>query len=238
VLSKRVILSVLAAALAAAATAATIGAFDGSGSSKASLAHEGIARSNSQAACVPRAGKIVLARGQVAVYRNPAGDTRICNAQRNDITIATAGDDIFPPPVLRIRGNLVAFVTLLDDEPDMEGVLLVNVVDLADPNPDTLVSYTDAGGYIKIASLRLTADGAIAWIACQSNRFPPQLRNGRGTECYRSGRSASVHKATRAGSNLRTQLLDRGRRITPSSLRLDGRTLSWKEAGRRRTARL
>ncbi|MEJ7787187.1 MAG: hypothetical protein WKF96_20490 [Solirubrobacteraceae bacterium] len=224
------------AGLAVAATAAATAVFGGSGSSKASDAREGIARSSGEAGCVPRAGKIVLARGQVAVYRNPAGDTRICNGQRNDITIATAGDDIFPPPVLRIRGNLVAFVSLLD-EPDMEA-LLVNIVDLADPNPETMVSYTDAGGYIKIASLRLTADGAIAWIACQSSRFPPQLRNGRGTDCYRSGRSASLYKASRVGGDLRTQLLDRGRRITPSSLRLDGRTLSWRNAGRRRTARL
>jgi len=229
-------LSVLTVALAAAGAVATAGVFHGSDTSNTSLAREGVARSTAQASCVPRAGKIVLARGQVAVYRNRAGNIRICNAQRNDITIATAGEEIFPPPVLQIRGDLVAFVTLID-EPDIE-VVFVNVVDLADPNPDTRVSYTDAGGYIKIASLRLTAGGAVAWISCQSNRFPPQLRNGRGTECYRSGRPASVYKAIRVGDNLGTRLLDRGRTITPSSLRLDGRTLSWTKAGRRRTARL
>lgn len=234
------ILSVLAAALAAAAIAATTGVFGGPGSSRASLAHEGIARSTSQAGCVPRAGKIVLARGQVAVYRNPAGDTRICNAQRNDITIATTGEKIFSPPVLQIRGNLVAFATYLDDaEMDMESVE-IRLIDLDDHNQDTVLRRVEAGGIIKIASLRLTADGTVAWIDCTSDRYPPQLRNGRGTQCYRSGRLALVYKAARVGSDpiLRATRLDRGRTITPSSLRLDGRTLSWRKAGRRRTDRL
>jgi len=236
----RMTLGILAVvALAAVVAAGTAGELSGSASPNEIVARQGIARSATRPTCVPDDARIVLARGQVAVYRH-AGDIRICNQERDDVTIATIGEKIFSPPVLQIRGNLVAFATYLDDvEMDMESVE-IRLIDLDDKNQDTILRRVEAGEIIKIASLRLTADGTVAWIDCTSDRYPPQLRNGKGAECYRSGRLALVYKAARAGNDpfLRATRLDQGRTIIPSSLRLNGRTLSWKKGSRRRTAHL
>lgn len=183
-------------------------------------------------ACVPAGARLLVARGEVGVYRR-SGRITACNEQRGGFVL----DDppisrVFLPPVLKIRGNLIAYAEVTDDT-DIEAVD-ITLLDLADDAPARSVQ---AGGYVKIASLRLTAGGTVAWIACQTT-FPPELRNGKGTKCYRTGRQAYVAKAVPTGDDLKFTELDRGRTITPSSLRLNGRTLSWKKEGRRRTARL
>ena len=183
-------------------------------------------------ACVPADARLLAARGEAGVYRR-SGRITACNAQRGGFVLDDPPTSrVFLPPVLKIRGNLIAYVEVTDDT-DVEAVDLT-LLDLADDAPARSVQ---AGGYVKIASLRLTAGGTVAWIACQTT-FPPELRNGKGTNCYRTGRHAYVAKAVPTGDDLRFTELDRDRTITPSSLRLKGRTLSWTKAGRRHTARL
>ena len=195
------------------------------------------------ARCSPRGARVLASRGQVAVYRTGKGRIRACNAQRNDVTLANedlktlrfSGEAIARAPVLRIRGNFIAYVYVLIDG-DLESVT-VQLLNLADPTPRPQVTEAGFKGFEKVASLRLTIDGTIAWIACWA---PPQLINGKGKACYRTGRRALVIKARPVGHaiRLREEILDRGQTITPSSLRLRGRTLTWRKAGRRQTAQL
>ena len=221
------------------AAAATFGLRDDGGQQAAQLA----ARAPSTPECVSNDAHLVAARGQVAVYRTAAGDVRVCNAQRNDITLVTDGPGlaIFAPPVLQIRGNLVAYVRVINDGPDLQSVD-IQLLDLDDRNPDTMIRSTKAGttGFDKVASLRLSAHGSVAWIACYSHQFPPQLTNGEGKQCYRAGRRTLVIKAHRVGNErqLDERIVDSGTTITPTSLRLNGRTLTWRKAGRRQTSRL
>jgi hypothetical protein len=184
--------------------------------------------------CVPASGRTVLVGGHVTVYRVGKVELRVCNQAGVDELVSNGASDVFLPPVLRIRGDRVVYAQATA-ELDRESVDIV-VLDLTDRR----VRSVYAGGYTKIVSLRLAADGSVAWIDCPSSHFPPQLRNGRGTECYKAGRLASVAKATPVDtpSGFRLSVLDKGHAITPSSLRLSGRVLSWKNAGRRRSARL
>jgi hypothetical protein len=71
--------------------------------------------------------------------------------------------------------------------------------------------------YQSIGSLVVTAKGAVAWIATDSSI----IGHGKRTE---------VHAKSR--------MLDSGTRIVPTSLRLHGSTLSWRDGASRRTATL
>jgi hypothetical protein len=90
---------------------------------------------------------------------------------------------------------------------------------------DTVGGYGDAGilGYERVTDLVLASDGAVAWIE----------EHGRGLEGPPT--ALAVHVAGRTGA---PTILDEGPTIDPHSLTLSGRTLTWTDAGVRRSAQL
>jgi hypothetical protein len=112
------------------------------------------------------------------------------------------------------------FVQVLDLRADHAG--LGRIEDGGLPPDDTAA----------IGSLQLRANGAVAWIAC------PVLAAGDGVDpdCREGGSRARVFKRDSFGR--RRQLLDRGRAIDATSLRLRGRRLTWRHGGRTRSATL
>lgn len=76
----------------------------------------------------------------------------------------------------------------------------------------------------------------MAWIACTEND-PQVFSASRQPGCVRPGRGRKWVMRKRVGAS-RAEILDTGSQIDPSSLRLSGSRLVWKEAGRRKSRRL
>jgi hypothetical protein len=91
----------------------------------------------------------------------------------------------------------------------------------------------NARGRSIIGSVVALPNAGAAWIACQ--RFGEDF-DSTTRHCTQPGRQAEVIAVS--GFRGRRRLLDRGNHIDPSSLRLHGRTVSWRNNGARRTARM
>ncbi len=79
----------------------------------------------------------------------------------------------------------------------------------------------------------------MAWIACPGTSSPSNSQN---RQCRRPGPLARVYAADaqypQEEDDGRTRLLASGHRIDPSSLRLKGSRLTWRDGGRLRSATL
>ena len=179
-----------------------------------------------------RSGVVVASTRQVEVYRRevnstgPGGRHTDWFACRISTKRSLAFADPFiayinvPSATVKIAG-LFAAAAVIGATGSHNGVNVV-VIDLRPSRPQMVFqrAATSIGRQANVTDLVLSSRGAVAWIVR--------------TDPY-SGLRFEVRAA---GSNHVERLLDRGPKIDRHSLRLSGSTLTWLDAGHRRSASL
>ena len=199
------------------------------------------------ASCGPADAKTIVANEQIRVYKvitprdNPDGDVVAC-LQGSDVSDTLESPRgtyyTFRPPALQLRGTVIGMATdYCDEEPSCE--TLVTVLDLSRASEPSGVLNSSSGTprrLVKVGSLRFRPNGSIAWIACSEND-PQVFSASRQPNCVRPGRDRIWVMRKSVGS-AKAEVLDTGRGIDPSSLRLAGQRLTWIKAGRPKTRQL
>lgn len=196
--------------------------------------------------CYPRHSRTVLQTRHLRVYAVPdRGRGRSFALQACDLAAPSqvslddpGGDEYaFLPPALRVNGAVIGWATEVCD-PDLGCATTVHAFQLAPGARPTADGLAGPKGHriVKLGSLVVRRDAALAWIACPERR-PSALYGRRSPNCLHAGDRDYVLRQ-KAASRER-EVLDVGRKIDPSSLRLLGHGhISWVHAGRRRTATL
>lgn len=142
---------------------------------------------------------------------------------------------VFRPPALQLRGSLIASaIDFCDPHADCETSIAVQDLSRASERSGLLNSSQGTPRrLVKVGSLRFRPNGSLAWIACSENQ-PQVFAASRQPNCVRPGRGRTWVMRKIVGSG-KAEVLDTGRHIDPSSLRLSGQRLTWREAGRRKT---
>ena len=201
------------------------------------------ARASSAAArCFPAGSRVILKDHVAAIADTPDGlmacDYSVRNPQLVDSPIATVF--AFRGPSLALNGSYVGFAVDDCDYQKLTCVTQVAEVNLAErggAGPTGFPAQPTGKPYVKVGSLRVGRHGDLIWIACPEraqdvlNLFGKQTPN-----CVGPGDRDTV--ITLAAGTKSEVILDSGRQIDPSSLRLSGTTASWSHSGRRRHARL
>lgn len=201
-----------------------------------------------QATCGPSTAKTIVANDRIRVYKEAAprgedGDIEAClEGTQVHRVLETQVDTTytFRPPALQLRGPMIGTATdFCDQETGCE--TLVTITDFSKTLSErTDVINSSAGKprrLVKVGSLRFRPNGSMAWIACTEND-PEVFSASRQPNCVRPGpRGRKWVMRKRVGAST-AEVLDTGDRIDPSSLRLSGSRLVWKEAGRRKSRRL
>lgn len=152
---------------------------------------------------------------------------------------------IFPRPAISLLGPYVGYAVDTDAEPTDPGgrMTYVEVDDLRPQDPDSekvgLVVSAGPREVARVGSLKVSRSGAVAWIACPAPRDNPLAADPAGN-CARPGASDRVYRARlRADGTAPVELLDKGRRIDPSSLRrARHRRVAWDKGRRTGVAKL
>lgn len=216
------------------------------------LALAAIAASTSQLAagsassagrCSEAHSHTILRNSQLRVYTVPPGrgprhfDVIACHTPTGKylpLGSASGGQFPFLPPALAIRGSLVGYALEECDVEECDTVLFVRDIAHASSAQD-LVNSGQGGPrgmrLVKVGSLRITAGGTLAWIACPEHHRSTVSGSQR-PNCIRAGDSDLV--LSESVDDREPRVLDRGRRISPRSLRLSGSRLCWKRSGHRR----
>jgi hypothetical protein len=151
------------------------------------------------------------------------------------------GPGYYPPPAFAVAGEFL--VNAVDNCQPVDAVSdggCETTVEVYRPfaGPDQHQLYTpaffhDAVEKTIVGSIVARPNGGAAWIAC---RRRGEQYNSSPRHCLHPGRHAQV-VAVNAFRG-RRRLLDEGDRIDPSSLRLHGRTVSWRSDGSRHSVRI
>jgi hypothetical protein len=146
----------------------------------------------------------------------------------------------FRGPSLALNGSYVGFA--VDDcdyqKPTCETqVAQVNLAERGGAGPTGFPAQPTGKPYVKVGSLRVGRRGDLIWIVCPDRGVDPGFLFGKQTpNCVRPGdRDKVIILAAGTKSEV---VLDSGRQIDPSSLRLSGTAASWSHSGRRHHARL
>jgi hypothetical protein len=112
----------------------------------------------------------------------------------------------------------------------------VMATDMSRPHPSQGDLNGSYGGprphrLVKVGSLRVSPNGTLVWIACPEKAHF-KVRGSRKPNCVKAGDRDSVYVRPPAGKPFK--LLDRGRTIYPSSLRLKAGQISWRHGNQRR----
>lgn len=164
--------------------------------------------------------------------------------ERYPIDLPPSGIYAFLGPSISLRGPLVGYAQQVcgpDGRVDgSDGGSCFSTVKVRNFDIGDDVNASPAGppgrSLVKVGSLRVKANGSVAWIACPE-RHRKRAIGRRGPNCVRPGDFNYV-LADQGGSRRRPLILARGRGIDPDSLRLAGSTLSWNRNGRRVRAKL
>lgn len=197
------------------------------------------------AGCGPAEAKTLARGSQARVYRAPF-DNRFRRyqilaclegaAEPYEVDRPDFEQFAFSRPAVDVAGPLIGYALIQGQEETGGGPAEVVVVveDLRAPgNP---LRLTRAGPHVraKVGSLKLRTNGAIAWIACpEPDEFPVGYMR---PTCAEAGALNTVYRWS-AGER-RREVLDRGRRISPRSLRLRDGRVHWRNGGRSLSAPL
>lgn len=147
----------------------------------------------------------------------------------------------FKGPALALAGVVAGVAEQsCGQDPPCTTVVLALDVSTPDLRAQRLAGHSAAARgskLVKVGSLRVKADGSLAWITCpERTALVYTINASRTPNCVRAGDRDSVIALPRGATG--ATVLDTGRRIDPSSLRLRGSRLSWTDRGRRRHATL
>lgn len=182
--------------------------------------------------CLPPHAHTIARDRDVRVYSLTAqtstrGGTYVCLLRRGTIVTLAKPGPRRPASIehITLAGTIVAFT---DSTHGVDtGSTDIVVVDVASRR--TLLTVPGAGGFIdacfisfhEVTDLVATYRGAVAWLVRKGARCK--------TTTY------EVYSAQASGAPI---LLEEGPAIVPGSLRLSDGTVSWKNAGQRKSARL
>jgi hypothetical protein len=200
------------------------------------------AASSAPSRCFPRGARVILKDHVAAVADTGDGlvacDFGVRNPQLLDSPIDTVF--AFRGPSLVLNGTYLGFA--VDDcdyqKPTCETqVAQINLAERGGAGPTGFPAQPTGKPYAKVGSLRVGRRGDLIWIVCPDRGQDPGFLFGKQTpNCVRPGDRDTV--ITLAAGTKSEVILDSGRRIDPSSLRLSGTVASWSHSGRRRHARL
>ncbi|WP_354697170.1 hypothetical protein [Paraconexibacter sp. AEG42_29] len=193
--------------------------------------------------CGGVASDAVLSAAGVQVYRTGAGSIRACGT-RSGRELAL-GDQrtsfVFEPPAMAASAGLLAYGTYVEFDVNETDNTSIEVVDLNGPRESVRRrrSYPAGATYgiVRVIHMVLRPSGAAIWTSCASARIPPAVARFRGTRCPRPAGNG-IHPVTAvrlAFPSGGTRTLAQNDRIDPTTLRLRGDTVTWRESGRLRT---
>lgn len=189
--------------------------------------------------CTPRWGR-VRARGARAtviesIRGNDVGTLYGCLFARGAEVEMLGPDGGWYRNALRVAGpySSVAYDVCPDDEAGCSTGILIT--DLRD-DESRFARRTSAGrrSAAQVAAVRLRADGAAAWVACDASAAGDNLVE---RACARPGRRIKYLYAWGRKDRSR-RLVARSAAIEPRTLRIRGTRLSWRDRGRLRSTRL
>ena len=203
--------------------------------------------------CAAKHSRTVLANREARVYRVPTSGRKNARREMHACLYATGRDEAlddggdffraFRPPGMALRGHRLAYGISVGAEGDEPPFTNVEMVDLRRPDPNgdgfalTAAGDGGPGDTSKIGSLAIGTHRTIAWIACPDDSAEPVGSNSDDPrpECVRAGYGDQVRTIAGLG---KVRVLDDGRDIDPTSLRVRGTRASWIRGGRRHSARL
>src|SRR3954469_9075379 len=202
--------------------------------------------SAAQSKCASRHSTTILQNSKVRVFKQPTRDgirgfdVYACHKPSGETMIlgnSFIGDYPFLPPAIDLAGPVIGYADEWCDPPEFCGTS-VKATDMRHPH-DYRGDVNGAPGspdgrLVKVGSLRTTGHGTLIWIACPE-RHRKKLTGSREPNCEEPGDRDSVYMNV---YRKKDKLLDRGKTIDPTSLRLRGHKASWLHGGHRRHATL
>jgi hypothetical protein len=170
------------------------------------------------------------------IHGDDVDDLVACSQQTGEL--AYLGIGAYEPPALAVAGQFIVAGWDQCDPDNCETSVDVYRPFIGDAGGPLHHVYAPrlrryARGRSIVGSVVARPDGGAAWIACQ--RFGEDY-DSTPRHCTHPGRQDEVIAVSTFRG--RRRLLDRGDHIDPSSLRLHGRTVSWRDGGRKRAAQL
>lgn len=205
--------------------------------------------------CTTR-GKTIVENSHVRIYarrRGASGDGEgLYGCHRRSgatqqLDLPNGGVTAYRPPGLSLSGSVVGFATddAMSDEPPETGV---EAIDLAKGNAPWEIQrkhrvftsaeyrfYSRWAAPVTVGSLRVKRNLSLAWIVCPGDE---DLDGSPEPDCVRPHGQQPNAVLTLERNSKRKVLVDYGRGIDPSSLRISGSMISWTKNGRRRRADL
>ena len=201
----------------------------------------GLAPASSAATrCFPSSARIIL-KDHVAAIADTADGLIACDYNvRSPQLVDSPIDTIFAfrGPSLSLNGSYLGFAVDDCDPNAVTCVTRVVRIDLTEryAGPTGFPAQPIGKPYVKVGSLRVGRHGGLIWIVCPERGDSLNLLGKQTPNCVRPGdRDTVITLAAGAKSEV---ILDSGRQIDPSSLRLSGTTAGWSHSGRTRHARL
>jgi hypothetical protein len=151
---------------------------------------------------------------------------------------------LFPPPAISLIGPYVGYAVDTDTDTSSPGgrMTYVEVDDLRPQQPGQeragLVVSAGPRDVARVGSLKVSRQGAVAWIACPAPS-DGQLAADPSGACTRPGTYARVFRAVLGADGVvHVTLLDKGRAIDPGSMRRVHSGVAWRHAGKTRAVKL
>jgi hypothetical protein len=196
----------------------------------------GAGRADGSRSCGPASARTFAENSYVRVYQTRDGEYRpfwACSKRSGKtypLDQPSADNTAFP-----VFGISRWYVAWAENTTDPENVYTtVGVVDsrrFGEGETEPIVNGAAVGQPAKVGAVVVNSKGSVAWTRCPSNATFASLAG-----CNKPGRDASVWRS--AITTRRVQLLDAGRGIDPSSLRVKGFRIRWLNDGLRKKAKL
>ena len=184
-------------------------------------------------ACFPKGGKVIVRTSEVAVT-DFGDETYVACLLKRGVPVAIEGEqgDSRVLGLPAVGGPLVAYAVVECGPLDCADLLVVEDLRSQVYGRRRVFNSSDTDvGLNRIAALRVSPRGDVAWIHCPGCD-PPEAGRAR----VPSGSVAAVW--TLAVTDAEPKLLENGRGIAPRSLEIAGTKVRWRRNGRQRSASL
>jgi hypothetical protein len=205
------------------------------------------AAAEESATCGPQGARTLLENKVARVYQYRRGNEAkgACvfslGDRRYPLDAPRISIEAFGPPAIGLAGTILGSSSEncgADEAPCETDIVVDDLLGAIDHDRPQLHRFANAGitrRAVKVGSLRVRQSGGVAWITCPE-RFRYTFTATQRPNCKRAGAYDYVVKLD--ADTKRRRVLDRGRQIDPSSLRIRGNRISWRHGARRRHAAL